>query len=332
MSSLYEFINNQYQVWDSCKLLGTDAIDVTEIWMHHAGQKRITRHRRVSNGDIDAWLNQAPESINGLESSILLRLVWVKFQHMEKIKHISPKVLYALLSHFCIEIAHKWNWTCFAGSTSFSYPHRLNEPLVSYSVCNHPKVATAWSYSVSTGMTQGIYFAGSSQIPELRDLVQSLADIAGHPMLPALVFGISLSGLIDQEHKSIKQNVRAVEVRTKFHSWASRNEAPAGGDYKSLSAMTAGAKTRLANLCRRTKVLYGLCDFVQENLHTADGEKTQVKTPLRLSNVDVVKLTEEYTQVLKNRTVLQEADAQFFQHRADIQLESVCDRHQSTPL
>lgn len=128
------------------------------------------------------------------------------------------------------------------------------------------------SHSPATGITQGIYFAGASQVPELQDLVLSLVGVASHPMLSALVFGISLSGLTEQEHKSIKDNVRMVEVRTQFHSWASRNETPAEGDYISLSSATVGAKMRLANLHRKTKILHELCDFVGENLYPPKEE------------------------------------------------------------
>ncbi|KAJ5709757.1 hypothetical protein N7493_010048 [Penicillium malachiteum] len=326
MSALYEFVSENYQVWDSCELLATDSIHITEIWMHHASQKMITSHRRVSNNHIDAWLNQTSEGSNE-ESTSLLRLVWVEFQHMEKVQHISPTILDALLINFHIELAYKWNWTCYAGSTKFSNTHSSNRSLFSYSVCNHPKFATAWSYDVSTGLTQGIYFAPSSQIPELQNLVQSLEDIAGHPMLPALVFGISLSGLVNQNHETTKENVRTVEVRTKFHSWTSRNEAPAEGDYLSLSAMTAGAKTKIANLCRKTKVLLDLCDFVEGNLHPVGvDEKIPYSFSLWGSTTDIVSLADEYTRVLRKRTMLQEADVKFFQHRADIQIQSVCIR------
>ncbi|KAL4894283.1 hypothetical protein BDV59DRAFT_192625 [Aspergillus ambiguus] len=320
MGSLYKFISSQYQVWDACKLLGTDAIDVTEIWQHHDSQKRVIRHRLVSLDDVDAWLHKTSETFDGIESSILLRLVWVTFHHVERIKYISHRALDALLRHFCIELAHEWNWTRFAGSTGFSDSHRLSGPLFSYSICNHPKVATAWSYSPLTGITQGIYYAGSSQIPELQGLVQSLVEIASHPMLTALVFATSMSGQVEQEHKSIKDSVRAVEVRTRFHSWSNRNEAPAEGDYVSLSAMITGAKTRLANLCRRTRILHEICDFIWENLHTVHREGYDVKNPLPPSHTDIAKLINEYTRVLEKRTLLQEADVQFFQHRADAQL------------
>ncbi|PKX96417.1 uncharacterized protein P174DRAFT_448201 [Aspergillus novofumigatus IBT 16806] len=313
MDPLYDFINSQYQVWDPCMFLDTAAIDVTEIWTDPTSQSRLTRQRRVATSDVDEWLKQTSATIGGAKSSVVLRLVWVKFQHMERIKHISSAVLDRLLSHFGIEVAHRWNWTCFAGSTRFDGPGPESGPLFSYSVCNHPKVAAAWSHSPATGITQGIYFAGASQVPELQDLLLSLSAIASHPMLPALVFGISLSGLIEQEHKRIKENVRAVEVRTRFHSWASRNENPAEGDYISLSSATTGAKTKLANLHRRTIILHELCDFVRENLHPHSKEESLVRSPLVESIV-------EYTRVLRRRTVLQAADVQFFQHRADAQV------------
>jgi hypothetical protein len=316
MNSLYDFINSQYQVWDPCIFSDTAAIDVTEIWTNPTSQSRVTRQRQVSTSDVDAWLKQTSTTVGGTKSSIVLRLVWVKFEHKERIKHISPAVLDTLLSHFRIEVAHKWNWTCFAGSTRFDGAGPDGGPLFSYSVCNHPKVAAAWSHSPDTGITQGIYFAGTSQVPELQGLLLSLSGIASHPMLPALVFGISLSGLIEQEHKSIKENVRAVEVRTRFHSWASRNENPAEGDYISLASATTGAKTKLANLHRRTIILHELCDFVCENLHAYSKEESLVRSPL-------VESIEEYTRVLRRRTVLQAADVQFFQHRADAQVAAV---------
>jgi hypothetical protein len=119
MNSLYDFINSQYQVWDPCIFSDTAAIDVTEIWTNPTSQSRVTRQRQVSTSDVDAWLKQTSTTVGGTKSSIVLRLVWVKFEHKERIKHISPAVLDTLLSHFRIEVAHKWNWTCFAGSTRF---------------------------------------------------------------------------------------------------------------------------------------------------------------------------------------------------------------------
>lgn len=325
MSPLYDFINDQYQVWDPCIFLDTAALDVTEIWTNSASACRAVENKRLSTLDVDAWLKQTSTTIDGAEYSLVLRLVWIKFQHVEKIKHISPPVLDRLLAHFRIEMAHRWNWTCFAGSTRFEEESQgpSGGPLYSYAVCNHPKVAAAWSHKPASGITQGIYFAGSSQLPELQDLVRSLAGTANHPMLPALVFGISLSGLIENEHKSIKENVRAVEVRTRFHSWTSRNEAPAEGDYISLSSATTGAKTRLANLQRRTKIIHELCEFIYESLQPPSNDGSHAGKPLQLSRSDSVNLIVEYTRVLYRRTVLQAGDVQFFQDRADAQVAAV---------
>lgn len=86
---------------------------------------------------------------------------------MEKVRHISPTVLDVFLSHFRIERAYRRNWTCFAGSTSFSDTHTANESQLSYSVDNPPKVATAWSYNILTGLTQGIYLATLFSMPLL---------------------------------------------------------------------------------------------------------------------------------------------------------------------
>lgn len=322
MSPLYDFINIQYQVWDPCIFVDTAALDVTEIWTNPTSGRRAVENKQLPTLDVDSWLKQTATTIDGAEYSLVLRLVWIKFQHVEKIKHISPTVLDRPLAHSGIQIAHRWNWSCFAGSTRFEQESG-DGPLYSYAVCNHPKAAAAWSYSPAQGITQGIYFAGPSQFPELQGLVRSLVGTAYHAMLPALVFGISLSGLIETEHKSIKENVRAVEVRTRFHSWTSRNEAPAQGDYISLWSATTGAKTRLANLLRRTNIVHELCEFIYDNLQPPSNNGSHVGNPLQLSRSDPVRLIVEYTRVLYKRTVLQAADVQFFQNRADAQVAAV---------
>lgn len=321
MDSLYELISSKYRVWDPCEFQDTDTIDVTEIWVHSTTQRKITRHRKVPSHDVDAWLIHNLETIDDQDFSIVLRIVWVKIQHVEKIKHIALKTQDRILSGFGIQLAHDWNWTCFAGLKRFAETEGPHGRSSSYAICNHPKMATAWSHNSSIGLTQGIHFAAPGQIGELQSLVQSLMNIANHPMLPSLVFGTSLSALVEEENKKIKEKVRAVEVRTQFHSWASRNESPAQGDYMSLSAMTTGAKTRLANSCRRATILHELCDFIRGGL--PDSSKSSSHRLGQAGSDTETKLIEEYTNLLEKRTILQEADVKFFQHRADVQLVSV---------
>lgn len=320
MDPFYKFISHQYRVWDDCRLLESDWIEVSEVWIHEESQNIISRQRCVAYNDIDTWLTHTTEEINGLKYSAILRLVWVKFEHVEKAKHISPRVLDKLIKEFRIELANEWNSTCFAGTAKFldpGYPGTGFEPSYSYSICNHPKLTIAWSHTLTTGLTQGIYFSGTDQIPELHGLFQSLTSIAKHPMMFSLMFGISLSGLVDKELKAIKETIRAVEVRTRFHSWASRTESPAQGDNLTLSAGTTGAKTRLANLSRRSTVLHELCKFIRENVHTEYRGSHSAEILSRLSST--IQSIEEYTQVLEKRILLQEADIQFFQQRTEAQ-------------
>lgn len=320
MDPFYKFISHQYRVWDDCRLLESDWIEVSEVWIHEESQNIISRQRCVAYNDIDTWLTHTTEEINGLKYSAILRLVWVKFEHVEKAKHISPPVLDKLIKEFRIELANEWNSTCFAGTARFlhpGYPGTGLEPSYSYSICNHPKLTIAWSHTLTTGLTQGIYFSGTDQIPELHGLFQSLTSIAKHPMMFSLMFGISLSGLVDKELKAIKETIRGVEVRTRFHSWASRTESPAQGDNLTLSAGTTGAKTRLANLSRRSTVLHELCKFIRENMHTEYRGYHSAEILSRLSST--IQSIEEYTQVLEKRILLQEADIQFFQQRTEAQ-------------
>lgn len=321
MESVYKYITNEYQVWDTCKTRNIDYVEVSEIWVHNHNYARVARRKRIRNENISSWMCQNVAKINGFESSILLRFVWVNFQHTERTYYISPVVLRLLQEHFHIDTACQWNGTCFAGATAFPAVKSELGLLHSYAVCNHPKVAIAWSHSPSKCLTQGIYFAGSDQIPQLQDLLESLTEVAHHPMLAALIFGMSLSNLVEQELKVIKEGVRQVEVRTHFHSWASRTEAPAPGSYFTLSSQMVGAKTRLANLSRRTKVLTELCDFIEENHDIELGDMSSGDNTFQpLETTTSVKTC---TNILKRRIALQEADVCLSQQRADAQFIAV---------
>jgi hypothetical protein len=83
------------------------------------------------------------------------------------------------------------------------------------------------------------------------------------------------------------------EVRTKFYPWTCRNEAPAQGDYRTLSAAIIGTQTKLANLDQRTGILRELFIFIRENLQTEHKDLSPVNCQ-QLSGT--AKLVEKYNR------------------------------------
>ncbi|KAL4888547.1 hypothetical protein BDV59DRAFT_211044 [Aspergillus ambiguus] len=313
MEPFYNHINDQYQVWKPCQTTEVDWIDVSEIWLDQNANK-VEQRKRIHHRDIPAWLNQTVEG-----HSRLLQLVWVNFRHMEKVYDISSPVLELLLENFHIEVAAQWNRTAFASLSSFPPVQYANDLVFSYSSSKYPKTAAAWSHIPSKNLTRGVFFATQDRIPRLQSLLGSMKAAAGHQMLVALVFGMSLSGIVENVHMEIKDKVHQVEVRTRFHPWTSLSEAPAQGSYPSLLQKMTGAKTRLASLCKKTEILQETCGFIRENLFC----KHEGAVSLDISVSDLAKeaaeVIERYTRVLEKRTALQKADIRYFQERTEAQ-------------
>jgi len=62
--------------------------------------------------------------------------------------------------------------------------------------------------------------------------------------------------------ESIKQSVRQVEVRTSYHDWKSRVEAPALGNLIGLAAKMSGCSTRIESCLRKQHVVDDILPWI----------------------------------------------------------------------
>ncbi|KAK2593003.1 hypothetical protein QQS21_009293 [Conoideocrella luteorostrata] len=133
----------------------------------------------------------------------------------------------------------------------------------------------AWSYWRSERLTQAIFFANPDRMPRLVGLLESVMEFVDHPLLVALIYGMTLSTNIERGHKLHKEVILSTEGRILDGPsfLAGQSWWPAEGSCTMLSAMMAGASTKLANLSRKAGVLEDLFgEFIEENL---DGGSTQ---------------------------------------------------------
>lgn len=323
MQLFYEHFNNHFPVWEPRKTTENVFIEVTEISFCR-GQQAEVQTCQLLVQEIKPWLARSTQDtqIRSMpESLATFQAVWIKFDHTKHLYGIDLATLQLLLKEFHLETADGWNATNFMTITKFPPVDSLQGQIFSYSLCNHPKVAVAWSCWPSTSQVRSIIFAPPDEIFQLQGVLASMKEVAMHPMFLAVVFGMMLSGAVEQAHKGVKDTVRRVEVRTNHHSWASRTELPASGSFESLTKQMTGAKTRLANLCRRTAILREVCHFVRENLDDTSYD-TLTASKESLVPSDIIEV-EHYIQVLERRTRLQQVDVEFFKQRVEAQIFTV---------
>lgn len=185
--------------------------------------------------------------------------------------------------------------------------------------CNHPHLGVTWSQDSITGLTSVICVAQQRKIDTFRDLVscrfiQVLAAIAH---TPALMCAILLCREVDGLMNNIKQQVRQTEVRTGHHGFTTRVERPATAELLSLSAEMSGCLSNLAVITRRLGIVHELEKFTLEEFRklrkgASSGEKSTVAEQF-MTNI----------KTIRQHSVMQKLDTEFFTCRAQIQQNAV---------
>ncbi|KAL2261105.1 hypothetical protein VTK26DRAFT_4706 [Humicola hyalothermophila] len=308
-----------HSLWKEYDVPKSPIIEVTEIWVDHDGlSSSLVKSRKVSSLDMDDWLLEPPHQHfpEGMFDRSL-RLVWVGEDQESGLVSPSTKALEQLTDEWELNDALCYARSCFAGVSALGL--RGNSSV--FTVTYHPKLAAAWSHSISKldglARTNVILFAEGEERAELQRILRSewARASVSHAMFPALLCGLMLAHGLDTTLEDIKDAVRTVEARTGHHRFASRHQTqPAGGELGSLSAQMSGCAAKLANGTRKMKVVEAINDFIEQ--HCASGR------PPASSSADGP-FSQPNISLLRHRVQMQAVDAAYVQQRVQVQIAAL---------
>ena len=333
---LYRHFGNR-SLWGKYQVPKAPIIEVTELWLSYEDglSSCLVETRNVSSTDIDSWLEEPPYK-NFPEGSYTrsLRVVWVgKDQGTGRVSP-STKELEHLTDTWGLDDAFRYARSCFAGVSALGSQGNSHVFTVTY----HPKLAAAWSHSISgsdgLAETHAVLFAEGEERDELRRILGSqwTRATASHAMFPALLCSLMLAHELDTTLEDIKDAVRTVEARTGHHRFASRHQTtPAAGELGSLSAQMSGCAAKLANGTRKMKVVEAINDFIQQHAahEPAPSRPTtqasiflpDTKPPLFSPFSDP--FSKPQMELLQQRVQMQAIDTAYVQQRVQIQIAAL---------
>ncbi|KAK1765327.1 hypothetical protein QBC33DRAFT_612626 [Phialemonium atrogriseum] len=306
-----------HSLWEKYDVAKSPSFDVTELWSSHDGSDSLeAEHRTLSSADLHNWLDELPhKSFHGEAHVRTARLLWVGENPKTWRWGPSTKDLEHILDTWKLQHAVDYARSCFAGVSALP----PQDGARCFTVTYHPKLAFAWSYTVSDGRPhmQGVIFAGAEQRGELLDSLECRwsAALAGQPMFPALLCSLVLAGEFDATAAAIKSDVREVEVRTGHHRFSHRQERPAGGELGDLSAKMSGCAAKLANGTRKLKVVEALNEFMLG--HSRGGARGDD------GGVDAGEMLSHHVRLMKHRLQMQLVDNEYVQQRVQVQIAAL---------
>lgn len=316
---------------------------VTELWLEDASGKIKPRDQAVEAGGVHRWLSQHKRGFGEQAQSLVMRFVWVDVDVKDKVIRLSDSVRDVLLDSFGLKLAYDYSRSVISGVTAF--PPRPSDPDFDqrmYSFCYIPKIASVWSHRRSTKLdgpaplTQCIMFVQGDERGALKRGLQMSWDLSiyRNPMFPAFALSLLLGAQIDQSNGGIKVQLRKVEKRTGYSTFASRQgEEAATEELGSLSAQTSGSAAKLASTMRKTKTLERLLDFI---LRMVDEDESRLRPgaaqgngpngsidPVSQSVLDGCGLLKTHVDLLKERQKNQLLDTEYILKRVQVQIDAV---------
>ncbi|POR34676.1 Uncharacterized protein TPAR_05130 [Tolypocladium paradoxum] len=319
------------------------SFDVTELWLEDASGKIKPRHQTVEAGGVHRWLSQHKKGFGDQAQSLVMRFVWVDVDVKDKVIRLSDSVRDVLLDNFGLKLAYGYSRSVISGVTAF--PLRPSDPDFdqrTYSFCYIPKIASIWSHRRSTKpdgpapVTQCIMFVQGDERKALKQGLQVSWDLSiyRNPMFPAFALSLLLGAQIDQSNGGIKVQLRKVEKRTGYSTFASRQgEEAATEELGNLSAQTSGSAAKLASTMRKTKTLERLLDFI---LKMVDEDESRLRLgaandtvqndsidPVSQSALDGCELLKTHVDLLKERQKNQLLDTEYILKRVQVQIDAL---------
>lgn len=352
MEDLHHHLGRR-SLWDKYDVPKSPTFDVTEIWGYDGSDSASCDHRTISSADVASWLDEPAEKLLYPRTHRrLARFVWVG-ENPKTSRHApSTGVLSQIIEAWGLEQASDYSRSSFAGVAAL--PPRGDTRI--FTVTYHPKIALAWSNSTIGGVThtQAVAFTGPEQRTEMLNILASRwrPDVLSHPVFPAFLCSLALSGEFDDTTEGIKADVREVEVRTGHHRFSHRQERPAAGELGNLSARMSGCAAKLANGSRKLSVVGALNDFIIRHiggqtlsdrnhdeepremegfdLEKRDSIYTLSSSPLsplvtvqEKSNTSAATLLSHHVDVLQQRLAMQSVDNEYVKQRVQVQIAAL---------
>ncbi|KAH6973956.1 hypothetical protein EDB80DRAFT_742797 [Ilyonectria destructans] len=352
MEDLHHHLGRR-SLWEKYDAPKSPTLDVTEIWGYDGSDSAACDHRTISSAEVASWLDEPAEKLLYPRSHTrLARFVWVGENPKTSRQAPSAGVLAQILESWGLEQASDYSRSSFAGVAAL--PSRGDTRI--FTVTYHPKIAVAWSSSTIGGAThtQAVAFTGPEQRTEILNILASRwrPDVVSHPVFPAFLCSLALSGEFDDTVEGIKADVREVEVRTGHHRFSHRQERPAAGELGNLSARMSGCAAKLANGSRKLKVVAALNDFIirhtggqtpsernqddkPQNMEGLELEKrdsiyTRWSSPLKPTaalqdkpNITAATLLSHHVDVLQQRLAMQSVDNEYVRQRVQVQIAAL---------
>ena len=320
MGSIHNYFATLEDIWEPFSFSPKDQLEVSVILEDTTNADgRKTVHETLRNEDVEHWLQNTARRgpRDETDCARLLRIAWISHDSKYGIKHVDSGTFDRLEENFDHGAARKSLRTSSAGVGCLRFEA---DKVRSYYFCYNPKIAITWSRDPANNLSSMICIAEQYQIDTLRDLLNSrfIKTLAHAELTPALLCAMLCSREIEETLRDARRLTREVEVRTGFHTFASRKERPASGDLLSLSAKMSGCSTKLASGARKLGVLQRLHSFVIESMRRSHKE-----IPLSQEESEATSDLKSGFETIQERAEIQSIELNYLKLRAQTQRDAV---------
>ena len=274
MCNLNHFLGQGPPFWKSWTSLNSNTFEVSEIWgdMNRPGTLR-TVHRSILNANLSAWLEETRHvQTSNQPIKCVLRVVWGFFTYKGYSYNVATEVHASLAKAFGLEGAQAHE----AAPFSWSACTRSEDSRVrSFYFGRRVSINLTWSREEGFATTNAICVVSQ---PKSRILKEMLDERFVHGIMPhEMVLWFLCAGFLckdtDIMQGSLKDQVKAIELRTGYHEWLSRDAGVARGDLSSLSAKMSGLQTLNAMTVRDLEATVELIEFIKQQIGTYGNDK-----------------------------------------------------------
>ncbi len=315
MEGLSTFVLDRATLYSSfCFNEQSDKFDVSEI------QPSRTSHElhstQISDVSLGLWLTK--DSPGETEAPTLLRLVWVRLHKDARPWQFNVRrsSLYAVLEKFKITDAYRYGFTSPGSFAMIPVDQKKHPNMLIFSLCMPDLFAVSWNYDVSSGRTEGCFWASEWVSETMKDTMSRQKGWAQHPLFLALVASVTLGYLLDRDLDREVKSIAAVENRTKYHGFKYSSVGVAEGGYASLSQKMSGCAVSLAGSERIHKILN---EFLADITFYSQRYGVNDEVDSGSVNLEVGKCVE----TLKRRLKMQKIQIDYLSRRVEVQLTAV---------
>lgn len=322
---------------------GTEvSFQVTELWLNDKTGKLSTHTKKIDPINVDSWVAQETSGTEDDSQTLIVRMAWIDVCVKDKIIKQTEQTTKFLVNVFGVKLAYGYARSCPSSATAFPIQdHGENAQLQSFCFCYPPKIATVWSHrqpkdgKQGRKLTQGIFFVQEEEKKALQTalLGQWSLEVYRNAIFPSLPIGLVMGVQIDATTTAIKHEIRAVETRTGYHNFASRQgEKRSEGELEDLLAKTSGSASKLASTSRKSKVLGKLFSFMDRTLGEAitdHQEQLRDATPKEPAPDGIKEsllgysIFKSHVSVLQDRQEMQVTDIEYTLKRVQVQSDAV---------